>query len=304
MKKAVVTGASGFIGRHVVKELSKNDVEVIAVVRNSNSDVQWFSTLDNVHIIYCDLSNIAQLMSQMDGADTFYHFAWEGSSGAARSDYQLQLQNVNWTIDCLKLAKNIGCKRFVGVGSIMEKEAFEAAYAQGNTFTTPYLYGIGKVTAHSICKALAAELNIEFVWTYITNAFGPGEVSPRFINTTLRKVMNNEPLQFTSATQNYDFIYKDDAARAFYLVGEKGRDSYSYVIGSGRAQPLKNYILSLKQSVATDQPLEFGNVPFTGINVSLEQFSTQLLLEHTGFKPEISFEDGIVLTYEWLKQIK
>jgi UDP-glucose 4-epimerase len=137
-------------------------------------------------------------------------------------DENVQVQNAMWTVACLRTAKAIGCKRFVCAGSIMEFEAHEAIYAQESKPGMPYLYGVGKVLAHELCKPIANQLGIDLVWAYITNAYGVGESSPRFINTTLRKINNYEKLEFTSGTQNYDFIYIDDVAEAFYLLGIKG----------------------------------------------------------------------------------
>lgn len=82
----------------------------------------------------------------------------------------------------------------------------------------------------------------------ITNAYGVGEFSPRFVNTTLRKIIDGEPLRFTAATQNYDFVYVSDVAKAFYLVAKNGKPFREYMIGSGDAKPLKQFILEMVDS--------------------------------------------------------
>ncbi|MEK5040737.1 NAD-dependent epimerase/dehydratase family protein [Sporosarcina sp. FSL K6-3457] len=300
MKKAIVTGANGFVGSHVVKELRQNQVEVIALVRNEDSNIDSLIGIDNLTVIYCELNTISTLTKLIDTADVFYHFAWEGSAGEARMNPSLQLQNAIWTADCIKVASELGCERFVCAGSIMEKEMLAAVYTQGNNIGLPYIYGTGKVAAHAISKAVASDLGINMIWGNITNAYGAGELSPRFINTTIRKIINREALQFTAATQNYDFIYVTDVAKAFYLLGLNGQANYEYTIGSGKAKPLKEFIYKMKESLAPNQNFIFGDIPFTGIELSLEQFSTDLLKEHTGFKPTISFEDGVKLTRDWL----
>ena len=52
--------------------------------------------------------------------------------------------------------------------------------------------------------------------------------------------------QFTAGTQNYDFVYIDDVARAFRLIGEKGKPFHEYLIGSSTARPLKEFLLEMK----------------------------------------------------------
>ena len=236
--------------------------------------------------------------------DTFIHFAWAGSAGPQRTDYNLQLNNAVNTVECLKAAKEIGCKRFVCAGSIMEYEVEAAVHAQGNKPGMGYIYGMGKHIAHCLCKAVAADIGIELLWPIITNAYGVGEFSPRFINTTLRKIINGEALEFTSGIQNYDFVYVTDVAKAFYLISEYGKPFCEYVIGSGQAAPLKEFIKRMISACAPQGTPIFGNVPYTGVNMPVETFSNQELVSDCHFQPEVSFEEGTQRTMKWLKEVQ
>ena len=83
--KAVVTGASGFVGTAVCKELSAQGVEVIAVVRPSGKTAKNIEILPGIRIVYADLShfrNLANLIPDRD-IDVLYHFAWVGKIGRA-----------------------------------------------------------------------------------------------------------------------------------------------------------------------------------------------------------------------------
>ena len=300
MKNVIVTGANGFVGGWLVRELIKNDVCVLALDREGCDNN--IPDSPKVEFMAMDLADVSALEGKIeaDKYDTFYHFAWAGSAGPARMDDKLQLNNALWTADSLRLASKLGCKKFVCAGSIMEKETLAAVYNDGNKPGMPYIYGAGKLIAHCICKPIAAELGIDLVWAYITNAYGEGELSPRFVNTTIRKIINNEPLQFTAATQNYDFIHVEDVAKAFYAIGENGKPFCEYTIGSSNAKPLKEFIIELKEALAPDADLLFGNVPFTGINMPLLEFDTTATERDTGFKATISFGEGVKRTMDWI----
>lgn len=300
MKKALVTGANGFIGSALVRELLDNNVEIIAVVHKNRSNIP-----DCVQMVECDLRNISRLPALISdrNIDVFYHMAWEGSMGMARANVDLQLDNVKWTVDCLHAAKEMGCERFVCAGSIMERETISAASKQDNKPGLGYIYGSGKLAAHTICASVAADIGIDLVWAKITNAYGEGELSPRFVNTTLRKIIRNEPLEFTSGTQNYDFVYIDDVARAFRLIGEKGKPFRHYLIGSSNARPLREFVLEMKAALAPERDFKFGDIPFTGVSLSLEDYDCTLTENDTEFKAEISFAEGVCRTMEWLKGI-
>ncbi|MFI3254586.1 MAG: NAD-dependent epimerase/dehydratase family protein [Eubacteriales bacterium] len=305
MKKAIVTGANGFVGAAVVKELVKQGVAVTAVIRNESSDLQRLKEIEGITYVFCPLNQLKTLPSLLTERDfdLFYHFAWDGAAGEARANTQLQLQNAQWTVDAVEVAHELSCKKIVVSGSIMEHETVSACYTQGNAPGIAYVYGSGKLVAHTMSSCVAAKLGIELVWGKITNAYGAGEFSPRFINSTIRKVLDGEDPQFTSGTQNYDFIYIDDVARAFYHLGTEGKSEHHYLIGSGHAKPLKEFILEMKEAIGQNVNFIFGDVPFTGVNLPLDLFSTEQITKDTSFSPEISFHEGILKTATWIKEI-
>ncbi|MDR1215750.1 MAG: NAD-dependent epimerase/dehydratase family protein [Treponema sp.] len=306
MKKAIITGAGGFIGRALTAELLAHDVEVIALDRAEMDIAKRSPNSDGLHIVECDLSRLLSL-NETDrelfvGADVFYHLGWAGSAGDVRADYTIQLRNVQWSLDAMNFARESGCARFVGAGSIMEKESGFVGNAQSVKPGVAYIYGTAKLAAHYMTKSLATRCGIDHVWAMITNAYGVGESSPRFINTTIRKILAEEPLEFTSGTQNYDFVYVNDIAKAFRLLGETGKPFCQYMLGSGGAKPLRQFIEELGQTLAPERPLYFGNVPYTGVNLPLEEFAIDDLVQDTGWSAEVPFAKGVRMTYDWIKR--
>lgn len=300
MKKVIISGANGFIGSALVRELAADNIEVAALDIKGHNDHIADSSL--VTFYPFSLESVKELEDQIKERDfdTFYHFAWSGSAGKDRADVSLQLQNVQWTVDCLYLAKRLGCRRFVNAGSIMELETIKAVYAAGNKPGPGYIYGAGKLAAHAVCKSVAASIGIDLVWAMITNAYGAGERSPRLVNSSIRKCIQGEKLRFTAATQNYDFVYIDDVARAFHMIGENGKSFCEYLIGSSHAKPLKEFLLEMKKAVAPDLEFHFGEIPFTGISLPLEDFDCSSTEADTGFKAKISFGEGCKKTRDWM----
>lgn len=301
MKKVVITGANGFVGRNTAEIFLSHGYTVFAM------DLSGRTVLpqnNNLNYIQCDISEIEKSKDKIGSADVFIHFAWTGSAGNGRTDHELQIKNALTTVNCLKFAKSIGCEKFICAGSIMEYESEYAVHAAGVKPNKAYIYGVGKALAHSLSKIIAADLGIDLVWPMITNAYGEGENSPRMLNTTLRKIIDGEDLNFTAATQNYDFIHVKDVAAAFYLISVYGKPFTEYVIGSGNAKPLKYFIKEMVDAVAPDYPLNFGSVPFTGVNMPLDVFCTDNLKNDCGFTPTVSFTEGVKRTFEYLKTPK
>lgn len=303
MKKAIVTGAGGFVGSRLVKELTDNDVFVYAVVRQETSLPELLTTNNLVRIVYCDMSELEILpdLIKDDDIDLFYHLAWKGTSGKARGDYNLQIDNIKYSCNAVVSAHKINCKKFVYAGSIMEYESMSFVPQDGSSPGMGFIYSIAKQTAHHMTKTLAASFKIDFVSALISNIYGPGEESERFINTVINKFLKNEKMSFTSAEQLYDFIYITDAVYALYLIGPHGKNLTSYYIGNSEPRPLIEFIRRVYDSIKPDFNLVFGDLPSNGASLSYDEFDTSKLLVEFGFNPKTSFEVGVMETAEWIK---
>lgn len=300
MKKAIVTGASGFIGKQLVAELLSRNVEVVAI------DIRFNDVLlnnDKVVCVNCTDKSPFDLEESLreQKADTFFHLAWVGTSGELRADYNLQLDNVRVACDYVVLASRINCNRFIYASSITEMETYEYLQSDKPKPTGGYVYGAGKLAAHLMCETVAKLNNVEFIPVIITNIYGAGEKSARLVNTSVRKLLNGEHCSFTEGYQMYDFIYITDAITSIVEVAEKGGAFNRYYIGSGNPKPLREYLLEMRDVVAPGAELGLGDVPFSGIDIDYSQFKLKKVEEDTGYKNKISFRDGIKKTMEFIK---
>lgn len=304
MKKAIVTGANGFVGSSVCKELSTQGVEVIAVIRRPDETFRKIAEIMGIRVVYSELSNyrnLAEVISDRD-VDTLFHFAWAGSAGPLRGDVDAQLSNVKYTCDTVKACADLGCKRFVFASSIMEYE-IEATMATDTTPGINTLYSTAKVAADYMARTIAGSLGIDYIRAVISNIYGPGEMSPRLVNTSLRKLLNGEHCAFSAGEQMYDFIYITDAAKSFVAIGEKGKNNKTYYIGSQEPKPLKAFLLTMRDLVDPNIMIGLGEIPFNGVSLSYKEFDINAVKDDTGFIPQISFKEGIEKTIAWLKKV-
>lgn len=290
-KKIIIWGY-GFIGRHLAELLRKDNL-VYVIKRHEKND-----TPINLHnIIEVDENDI----SKIGQADIMYFLAWNGTSGEMRGNIEIQLKNVELTCHAIQCAADLHCQKFVYAGSIMEYEAIAYINQNGSTPRYNYIYSVSKLTADYFSKILANELQIEYCNALISNIYGPGEVSQRFIISMCKKMINSAPIELTEGSQLYDFIYISDAISALKLIGFSGTGNYTYYIGNKEQHPLKEYILKMKSALNSNSELYFGAFPFTGTSLTYKEFDTASL-ERLGFKCQITFEDGIKKTAAWLKQ--
>ena len=302
MKKAIVTGANGFVGTAICKELSGQGTEVIAVVRDEKENIGQIKELAGLRVVYCDLSqfkNLANIISDRD-IDVMYHLAWAGTAGPARGDSDLQTDNIRYTCDTVRACKELGCNRLVFAASLMEYET-EALMQTELTPSVNSLYCTAKIAGDYMARAIAGDSGIEYIRAVISNIYGAGEKSPRLVNTSIRKLLNGEHCAFSPGEQLYDFIYVTDAARMFAALGDKGKSNKTYYIGDS-PKPLKEYLTELRDTVAPDAELGLGEFPFDGVSLSYTEFDKNAVYEDTGIKAQVSFAEGVRKTAEWIKE--
>lgn len=304
MKSAIVTGATGFLGRWLVRGLLKSDISVTAVIRPGSANCGLLPEDRRLETVECAMDDYKKLPEQISRREdcVWYHLAWAGVSGASRSSLTVQLANIRASRDAVEAAAAMECGLFIGLGTIMEEESALASAADGSRPGPGYLYGEAKHFARLLTKSDAARLGIPHIWAALTNAYGEYEWSPRFIRSTLQKIIRREPLEFTAGTQIYDFIHVEDAAKALRMIAEKGRPYHRYLIGSGQAAPLRQFIETIGRTLAPEQTLHFGDVHYTGVQLPESLFSIENLRRDTGFQPEIAFEEGLRRTMDWMKK--
>lgn len=300
MEYVIVTGANGFIGKTLVNALLEKGYHVVAL------DIRFDDVLANDDRVTCvNVMNkeVAALAEEIPHQEyrCFFHLAWAGTSGPARADYVVQLNNVKLACDYIKLCGEIGCKRVVYASSINEMETYEYLQSDNIEPAGGYIYGTGKLAAHLMGETVAKLNGIEFIPVIITNIYGVGEKSARMIYTSINKLVHKEHCSFTAGYQTYDFIYITDAINSIIAVAEKGKAFNRYYIGSGEPKPLREFLLEMRDIVDPEAELGLGDIPFKGVDISYDQFDLKKVERDTGYKNEVPFAEGIRMTAEYIR---
>jgi nucleoside-diphosphate-sugar epimerase len=300
MKRVIVTGANGFIGKTLVRALIEREYSVVALDTRFDDEL-----LRNSYVTCVNVTDkkIAELKSDIPSDDYayFFHLAWVGTSGSMRADYNVQLNNVKMTCDYIGLCKEIGCKRVVYASSINEMETYEYLQSDDIEPAGGYIYGTGKLAAHLMGETVAKLSGIEFIPVIITNIYGVGEKSARMIYTSVSKLINKEHCSFTAGYQTYDFIYITDAINSIVAVAEKGKAFNRYYIGSGEPKPLREFLIGMKNIVDPKADIGLGDIPFKGVDISYEQFDLKKVERDTGYRNQVSFSEGIGMTAQYIR---
>ncbi|MBR4914698.1 MAG: NAD(P)-dependent oxidoreductase [Clostridiales bacterium] len=303
--RVVITGPTGAIGHALIEQCIKNGDEVLAICRQGSTRIKTLPQNSKVSVLelsLCDYEKyIEEAKAPVAPYDVFYHFAWESTTGASRNDTDSQSLNIRYALSAVKLADFFGCKTFIGAGSQAEYGRVEGSLKPDTPTFPENGYGIAKLCAGQLTRILCGQLGIKHIWTRILSVYGPYDGENSMVISSLRKMIRGEEARFTKGEQEWDYLFSADAARAMYLIAQKGIGNKIYVIGSGKTRKLMDYINVMDKTADPAVHPVLGAVPYADKQVMYLCADISELTEDTGFVPETDFEEGIEKTVQYVK---
>ncbi len=299
----MVTGPTGAIGTALCTELAKNGVTVYAVCRPASSRADSVPNHPNIQKVFCDLTSLSDLKGMIsDKVDAFYHFAWAHTIGDGRNDMPAQISNIQYSIDAVKSAKELGCSVFIGAGSQAEYGRVDGVLTPSTPCFPENGYGIAKLCAGSMTKIECEKLGIDHIWVRILSIYGPGDSKSTMVSSLVTKLLNGECPDLTKGEQQWDYLFSHDAGRAFYMIAKSGIGGKTYVLGGGTAKPLKAYIETIRDIIDPSLPLGFGKVPYSPKQVMFLKADISDLTKDIGFTPLVDFTEGAKITVNTFRE--
>lgn len=301
MKKVIISGATGAVGMALIQKLLEEKVKILVLAHRGSVKIRNIVQHPNVQIIEADLADFADLELPEKDYEVFYHFAWGGIFSEAKNDLYVQTDNIRYTLDAVKLAYRSGCHVFVGAGSQAEYGRVEGKL-RADTFAFPENgYGMAKLCAGQMSRLLCEQLGIEHIWTRILSVYGPYDREATMISGAVLKMLRGEEVHFTKGEQLWDYLYSADAAQILYLLGEHGKPGKTYILGSGRVRPLREFIEIIAEKTGARGKLGIGDVPYNPKQIMHLEADISELAEDLQYLPETSFEEGIEKTIAFFK---
>lgn len=299
--RALVTGATGFVGSQLVEHLLDRG-DAVAILRRSGGDPRRIGhLLHRVVAIDGDLGGIEASRDAIDafGPDATFHLAWSGVAGPGREDASLVDGNVGGTLGLLRAAAMAGCRTFVGLGSQAEFGPSSGAIGEDAPADPTTWYGVAKACTHLMARRLAEDLGVRFAWIRLFSAFGPGDHPGALIPTLIRSLLAGERPSMTSGEQLWDFLYVGDAAEAIRRVADSPGAGGAFNLGSGRVRRISDVATTVRDLIDPSLPLGLGERPYGPRPIMHLQADIGRLRGATGWAPSTPLDEGLRRTIRW-----
>ena len=297
MKKVLVTGATGFIGRHCLDLLADQGFEIHAVHLggpiSATSGVVWHE---------CDLlaaDRSAALMAKIKPTHML-HFAWY----AVPNKYLTSIENIRWLQASLDLLINFekhGGSRAVLAGTCAE---YDWNYEYCSEETTPLrpqtLYGACKNSLQQVLSQFSRQTGISSAWGRIFFLYGSHEHPGRLVPYVICSLLQDKPAHCTHGNYVRDFLHVQDVASAFVALLESAITG-PVNIASGSPVALEAVVNTIADKLDKRELVRFGQRPSESTEPGSLTAEVKRLNNEVGWTPTYDLDQGLAQTIAWWK---
>lgn len=289
--KVLVTGATGFLGSHLVRALIARGDQVV-VLKRSNSDLNRIrNLLSDIDLYDADRGGADQLLAEHRDLRGVLHTATcYGRDG--ETDEMVFQANTAFPLGLLQKTARAKIPLFVHTDTCFNTGPLRYTYLKSYTLSKRQFAEWG--------EHFASRGDIRFVNVKLQHPYGPGDAPNKFVPSILRQCLDNvEQIRLTSGEQRKDFIYVDDVVSALILVldrcGEVDAPFQEYECGTGAAISIRQFVETAHALIGSRTRLLFGALPYRDGEIMHSCADTRALAG-LGWSPRYGLREGLERT--------
>ncbi len=274
----LLTGATGYLGSHILKKLIKdNQYDITLLIRDKSNCERINSELNLVNLVY--VKNISKRIFSENKFNTIIHCATNyGKNTEIRDVYEA---NFFLPFKILNLAKDSGVEKFVNTSTSLNKDI--------------NFYSLSKKHFEEVAIAMSKTMSLSFINVILELFYGadaPDSIFPSYIINSLKK--NIIKIDITEGKQKRDFIYIDDVVEAYLKIIQKKFDNgfLNLEIGSGAAVSIRSFVKIVMKLTNSKTIINFGSIPYRENEQMYSKANLKEMLK-IGWHPKINLVNGI-----------
>ena len=259
MERAVITGATGFLGRNLASLCLEKGMEVFAIVRPESRNLGNLPKHEHLHLVRAALADSETWTKAIGCADVFFHFAWGGVNRAEIDSPAVQAANIADSLACVEGAAKLGARAFFDAGSRVEYGTPDCVFQEDLPCQPVNEYGKAKLAFAKKAEPLCDKLGMKFLHLRFFSVYGPGDHPWSIISTLARELPKGEKVSLSACRHEWNFMYIRDAVEAVYALWLHAGENPSAIVNvAGDDTRVLREFTEQAKSLAGSGELEYG----------------------------------------------
>jgi nucleoside-diphosphate-sugar epimerase len=307
--KALITGATGFIGSNLLRVLVSNNFEIHVMIRKDSNIWRISEVIDQVEVHYCDLTDqervkqtILEIRPQL-----IFHLATYGAAPYQKEKVKIMNANFMGTINLVDACVESGFECFINTGSSSEYGTKLEPMKETDVLEPIDDYGVSKAAATLYCQSIAKNHDFNILTLRLFSPYGYFEDPDRLVPCLTKSCLNDEPVVLYNPKAVRDFIFIDDVINA-YLVAVKSADKVTsgeiFNVGSGKQHSVKDIFNIVKRTTCYKKKAIIDNSKSRmrpGDKAIMWEADITKIKKALDWEARTTLSEGIKKTVAWFK---
>jgi nucleoside-diphosphate-sugar epimerase len=302
-KKILITGAGGFIGRHLLHQLQSFGAQISTISRNHNN---FPKEIEQFTIDIKDTSAINECLQNCQPDHIFHLAAFKERNESIQAFYSSVETNVIGTLNLFSAAKEVASvKSIVTLGTAEEYGKNIPPFNEKLRECPVTPYSFSKLCVSQMGELFFHLYNLPVIIVRPTLAYGPGQGTDMFLPLLITSLLENKPFDMTLGDQTRDFVYVADLIEAMILAsGNTNANGQIINIGSGVPTKIADIARTIDEIIGKKGLVKLGGKPYRKNEVMNYYISPAKAERILGWKAKTSLKEGLNRTIAYYKGVK
>lgn len=291
-KKILITGATGFLGSHLLPTLIEKGYDVIILKRSFSNTWRIQNVLSQIKSYDIDKTDMKKIFDENE-IGGIIHLATDYGKKKDNNIIQMFKANIELPAQLLNSCTKYRIKFFINTHTFAN-----------NKYS---LYSATKSAFTEIARYFAANYQVKFINMRLEYMYGEKDDYTKFVPFTIKNILGGKEIKATKGEQKRDFIYVKDVVNAYIKVlSSLEKFIYEFIefeIGTGNSISLRDFVSEIEEEVNKKANIKWGKISYSKNEIFDSKADTRKAKQYLGWFPKHDISSGLKKTIGWYKNL-